>query len=99
MTKSSPQDRARPGWFAGLAERFDDWLFAREDAKARARGWQVSRRKGGRAYRDPRWDAIRRCEFCDGAGRTCAACQGVGVIRDVPEETRQVPVYVPEVTR
>lgn len=37
-----------------------DRLFADEDANAVAHGWQIQRLpRGGRRYRDPRWDTVR----------------------------------------
>ncbi len=76
----------RPGlrqWFNRLGNR----LHAAEDARARQRGWQITRtsRGMGRAYRDPRWDLITACEMCGGEGthgvHCCAACRGRGTVR------------------
>jgi len=76
----------RPGcvkWFNRLGDR----LHAAEDARARQRGWQITRISCGlgRAYRDPRWDLIVACEMCGGEGmhgvHRCAACQGRGTVR------------------
>jgi hypothetical protein len=75
------------GWLVQLLRKWEDRLFAAEDAAARVRGWQVSRpQKGfGRVYRDPRWDSISACEACDGDGMTaakpCLSCGGQGTIR------------------
>lgn len=75
------------GWLAQLVRRWDDRIFAAEDAAARARGWQISRPPSGfgRVYRDPRWDLISACDVCDGEGGTavepCLSCEGHGTIR------------------
>ncbi|WP_236790713.1 hypothetical protein [Amycolatopsis sp. GM8] len=83
MDQISPQIHDRPDWLARLVERLDHWLFDAEDARAKARGWQVRRRGSGRVYRDPRWDLVHACAACAGEG--CAACDGIGVIHDLPE--------------
>lgn len=76
-----------PGRLRQLIMRWEDWIFATEDAAARARGWQISRpRKGfGRTYRDPRWDLISACELCGGVGGSatepCRPCGGSGRVR------------------
>ncbi|MDQ4032774.1 MAG: hypothetical protein M3332_11090 [Actinomycetota bacterium] len=76
----------RPGprqWITKLGDR----LHAAEDARARQRGWQITRisRGLGREYRDPRWDLITACEVCGGEGTSgvhcCAPCQGRGTVR------------------
>lgn len=70
-----------------LIRRWEDPLFAAEDAAARARGWQISRPPSGfgRIYRDPRWDLVSACEACGGDGGTaaepCPSCGGHGTIR------------------
>jgi hypothetical protein len=70
-----------------LMKRWENWIFAGEDAAAHARGWEVSRPPNGfgRIFRDPRWDLISACESCGGAGRTaaglCQGCGGHGTIR------------------
>jgi len=70
-----------------LINRWEDWLFAADDAAAKNRGWQVCRppSRFARAYRDPRWDLISACEACGGDGgsaiQPCEACQGRGTIR------------------
>jgi hypothetical protein len=51
----------RPGaWFEGQLRRIGDRLFAAQDARARQRGWQITRQQAGlgRAYRDPRFDLL-----------------------------------------
>jgi hypothetical protein len=47
-------------WLAGLPRRAGNRLFARNDAEARWRGWQVTELAGGlaRQYRDPRFDSV-----------------------------------------
>lgn len=67
-------------------------IFAGEDAAARHRGWQVSRRSTGfgRIYRDPRWDLISECESCGGDGvsavEPCPSCAGRGTVRHDPSD-------------
>lgn len=85
MEQNTPQNDTRPGWLTRLAERIDDWLFAAEDARAKSRDWQVTRRGLGRVYRDPRWDSVHACEVCDGVGGDCVVCGGTGVVRDLAE--------------
>lgn len=67
------------GWLRPLIIRWENWLFAAEDAAARRRGWQVSRppHEFGRSYRYPRWDVISECNSCSGNGRTTAPMSGV----------------------
>lgn len=80
-------------WFDRLLERFHNWLFATdEDARATARGWQVTRvpKSRRRVYRDPRWDTVHACEPCGGTGwwpyedAVCPDCAGAGVVRSIP---------------
>lgn len=64
----------------------EERLFAGEDARARARGWEVSRRPGGgRRYRDPRWDQVAECPECAGTGldgvHVCERCDGRCTVR------------------
>jgi DnaJ-class molecular chaperone len=60
-------------------------LFAADDARARACGWQVTVQRGGlgRSYRDPRFDRLVTCTECLGSGvhaddRPCRTCPGTG---------------------
>lgn len=48
-------------WLSGLPRRAGNRLFARNDAEARWRGWQVTELAGGlgRQYRDSRFDTLR----------------------------------------
>lgn len=48
------------GWLASLPRRAGARLFARNDAEARWRGWQITELRGGlaRSYRDPRFEAL-----------------------------------------
>jgi len=90
-------------WFAELLTYLGDRLFASDDERARARGWQIRRTRNGRGrvYRDPRWDTIRACEFCAGSGAhladsrieaaRCEPCGGAGVIRSVPVTNSRQP--------
>ena len=77
----------RLAWGVQVVRKWEDRIFAAEDAAARARGWQISRplRGFGRVYRDPRWDLISACEVCNGDGGTvagpCLSCGGHGTIR------------------
>jgi len=78
------KDSTRTGprqWIIKHADR----LHAAVDARARQRGWQITRISCGRVYRDPRWDLIVACEMCGGEGmhgvHRCAACQGRGTVR------------------
>jgi hypothetical protein len=90
-----PSEGPLRGPIGRLLDRLVDRLFADEDAHATARGWEVRRLPGGgRAYRDPRWNSISRCDSCGGTGRdaasaACLPCDGTGVLRATP------PVPVP----
>lgn len=60
---------------------FAAMLFRRSDARARARGWDVTvggRYGTGRSYRDPRFDRFAVCGRC--AGQGCDRCGGTGRI-------------------
>lgn len=82
-----PTSGARP--LRRLVDRIANRLFAAEDDRARARGWQVRPISGGlgRGYRDPRWDMIRACDNCAdfGADPDCPVCGGTEVIRLDPD--------------
>lgn len=81
-----PRRAGRGGWIGRLIEDLEDRIFAADDARARARGWQVTRRPSGfaRLYRDPRWDLASACADCAGRGQTpaggCATCSGRGTV-------------------
>ncbi len=82
-----PRRAGRGGWIGRLIEDLEDRIFAADDARARARGWQVIRPPSGfgRWYRDPRWDLVSACSDCAGRGQTpaggCATCGGRGTVR------------------
>ncbi len=82
-----PRRAGRGGWIGRLIEDLEDRIFAADDARARARGWQVTRSPSGfgRRYRDPRWDLVSACSDCAGRGQTqaggCATCSGRGTLR------------------
>jgi len=63
------------------------WYFRADDVFAARHGWQVLVRHGGlsRTYRDPRFDQLRQCPYCCGAGvleddQPCPRCEGTGRI-------------------
>jgi hypothetical protein len=79
----------QPGISARLARRVrsaGDRLFHASDARALARGWQITAGRSGlsRAYRDPRFDLLESCPGCGWSGknarRPCAGCAGSGRI-------------------
>ncbi len=82
-----PRRASRGGWISRCIEDLEDRIFATDDARARARGWQVTRSPSGfgRQYRDPRWDLVAACADCAGRGETsasgCATCSGRGTVR------------------
>lgn len=86
MMSNDEEDLTRPGprqWINKLGDR----LHAAEDARARRRGWQITRtsRGLGREYRDPRWNLLAACGPCGGEGvsgvHQCTTCQGRGTVR------------------
>jgi hypothetical protein len=85
-----PSEGRLRGPIGRLLDRLVDRLFADEDTSATARGWEIRRLPGGgRAYRDPRWNSISRCDSCGGTGRdaasaACLPCGGTGVLRADP---------------
>jgi hypothetical protein len=86
MEKRTPRSSILTRIFA-TTNRLGDALFARSDARARDRGWEVSRSRSGlhRSYRDPRFDLLHRCLRCNGGGLNprgtdCARCYGTGRI-------------------
>ncbi len=92
IKSSSPdgQDKARQGlasWLAECLRAAGDRLFAEDDRKAHEHGWQITCRHAGlsRRYRDPRFDSLNSCRWCDGTGwtgeRECPACRGTGRLR------------------
>jgi hypothetical protein len=89
MGKPTPRSSILTRIFA-TTNRLGDALFARSDARARDRGWQVGRSRSGlhRSYRDPRFDLLHRCARCNGSGLNphgsdCARCYGTGrVVHD-----------------
>jgi len=93
MTHHEKSTAASRTWFNRLLEHFHNWLFATDDdARATARGWQVTRVPNSRrrVYRDPRWDSLHECEPCGGTGwwpyedAVCPDCAGIGVVRSIP---------------
>jgi hypothetical protein len=84
MGKRTPRSSILTRIFV-TTNRLGEVLFARADARAVDRGWEVSRSRSGlrRSYRDPRFDLLRRCARCNGSGRNpygtdCARCSGSG---------------------
>ena len=71
-------------WLAAIPRRLGDRLFARNDAEAYWRNWQIIRTHGGlgRRYRDPHFDTLAECPKCRGAGVAgdlpCPPCLGAG---------------------
>jgi hypothetical protein len=71
-------------WLSKIIEAAGDRLFRRDDQRANAYGWQITKRHGGlsRSYRDPRFDTLYACLRCGGSGRTshepCTECEGTG---------------------
>ena len=84
-TEADQRNRFRY-WIVQGLRRVGDLLFARADAAAHERGWQITVRYHGlgRAYRDPRFDRLVTCRFCCGRGRIgrdetyCRPCRGTG---------------------
>ena len=80
-------ERRTIGYLRQLIKRWEDRLFASDDAWARERGLQITSRANGhgRRYRDPRWDLVIGCPECAGmcatGGLRCGTCDGVGTIR------------------
>jgi hypothetical protein len=77
----------RPGaWFEGQLRRIGDQLFAAQDARARQRGWQITRQQGGlgRVYRDPRFDLLATCP----AAAALTGTEGRAAITRVPAAGR-----------
>jgi len=92
-------ERRIVGFLRQLFRRCEDRLFASDDAWARHRGLQISRRPNGhgRRYRDPRWDLVTACPECtdigaSGIGR-CGECGDRGTVRldQAPTVTRNPP--------
>ena len=77
----------RPGaWFEGQLRRIGDRLFAAQDARARQRGWQITRQQAGlgRVYRDPRFDLLTT--------RPAAEARRVqGAVPRLPSARRRTP--------
>jgi hypothetical protein len=71
-------------WLADKVRSVGDWLFRADDAHAIASGWQITPGRSGlsRTYRDPRFNALARCDQCYGTGKdaggACARCAGTG---------------------
>jgi hypothetical protein len=72
-------------WVAGGLRALGDRIFAANDAEARWRGWEITRRRAGlaRTYRDPRFNALAPCPRCRGSGEydeegACRLCDGTG---------------------
>ena len=88
MTSGQGGEPARStGRLTRLIRAVGDRLFQAQDAQARQYGWQVTARRGGlaRTYRDLRFDKLRSCPICRGAGtiladRACDRCAGTGRI-------------------
>jgi hypothetical protein len=60
-------------------EWFGRTVFARSDTRARQRGWEVVETgRLNRHYRDPRFDRLVCCAWCDGVG--CPECCWTGRI-------------------
>jgi hypothetical protein len=69
-------------------EWFGRTVFARSDTRARQRGWEVLETgRLNRFYRDPRFDQLVRCCWCEGIG--CDQCEGTGrVVRGTSRALR-----------
>jgi len=71
-------------WLATIPRRLGARLFARNDAEAYWRGWQITTTHGGfgRRYRDPQFGTLAECLKCRGAGVSadlpCPPCLGTG---------------------
>ena len=87
MSESTRASSRLTSTFNGVL-RAAQLLFARSDARARDRGWEVAVTGPygtGRSYRDPRFDLLRGCPRCAGSGRApsgadCGRCAGTGRI-------------------
>jgi hypothetical protein len=71
-------------WLLNRLEAAGNRLFAADDQRAAARGWQVTPGRYGlsRRYRDPRFDMLISCPSCNGVGAAdgwpCPACRATG---------------------
>ena len=71
-------------WLAAIPRRLGDRLFARNDAEAYWRDWEITKTHGGlaRGYRDPQFGTLAECPKCHGASVTanlpCVPCLGLG---------------------
>ena len=88
LTEAAGQRGLAAGYVARWTRSVGERLFREGDERARRHGWQVHVRHGGlsRVYRDPRFDSLRACPDCHGAGaveqdHACDRCSGTGRIR------------------
>jgi hypothetical protein len=71
-------------WLLNRLEAAGNRLFAADDQRAAARGWQVTPGRYGlsRQYRDPRFGMLISCPSCNGNGAMdgwpCPACRATG---------------------
>lgn len=84
--------RTLAGWLTDIGDR----LFLRDDARARARGWQIQARHGGltRVYRDPRFALLRQgpgsgSQQPDPVNQHGSGCAGQMTVRRRPSPALQ----------
>lgn len=87
FSSPSSEDKGRrriAAWLSDRLRAFGEQWFAEDDQHAREHGWQITQRHGGlsRRYRDPRFDSLSSCPWCEGSGQAgdqeCPACRGTG---------------------
>ena len=86
--------RRAGAWFEGQLRRIGDQLFAAQDARARQRGWQMTRQQGGlgRVYRDPRFDLLTTrpaAAALTGTGSRAAITRAPAARRSIVRPARQ----------
>jgi hypothetical protein len=76
MRESTPRSSVLTRLYQAV-EWFGRTVFAPSDTRARKRGWEVLETgRLNRHYRDPRFDQLVRCAWCEGCG--CPECGWTG---------------------
>jgi hypothetical protein len=87
MRESTPRSSVRTRLTEAI-ERIGRVWFAGSDHRARRRGWEVwETGRLNRSYRDPRFDRLIPCVWCDGQG--CPECDWTGRIERQPSRSRR----------
>lgn len=82
MRKRTPRSSVRTR-VSEAAERIGRVWFQRSDSRARRRGWEVwETGRLNRSYRDPRFDRLIPCVWCEGQG--CPECDWTGRVERRP---------------